>query len=188
MASIEIDEAAVDLSVVLPFCWQQLGLQGLACLATSSKQLSDACISTARRYALSLLLDTLQGGEAVESVTAAAPDLPQQNAVEQHLCTQAVSWLLYTAPAVATAAAGAADRLVHMPEVPFDCALQLVAVGVCFSCAQLLEAAHSMVAGVEVWVQAQQQLGLHTDIPAEAVDLCCDVISIYQLVSQIGSC
>jgi hypothetical protein len=37
------------------------------------------------------------------------------------------------------------------------------------SYAQLLAAANSMVAGVEVWVQAQQQLGIQTDIPAAAV-------------------
>uniref|UniRef100_A0A383VCX7 Uncharacterized protein n=1 Tax=Tetradesmus obliquus TaxID=3088 RepID=A0A383VCX7_TETOB len=30
-----------------------------------------------------------------------------------------------------------------------------------------------MLAGVEVWVQAQQQLGIRTDIPAVAVSICC---------------
>jgi hypothetical protein len=39
--------------------------------------------------------------------------------------------------------------------------------------AQLLAAAHSMVAGVEVWVQAQQCLGVHTNIPALAAAICC---------------
>jgi hypothetical protein len=38
---------------------------------------------------------------------------------------------------------------------------------------QLLAAAHSMVAGVEMWVQAQQQLDVHTDIPALAAAICC---------------
>jgi hypothetical protein len=30
-----------------------------------------------------------------------------------------------------------------------------------------------MVAGVEVWVEEQQQLGIQTDIPAAAVAICC---------------
>jgi hypothetical protein len=42
--------------------------------------------------------------------------------------------------------------------VPLNWALQLVAAGVRFSYAQLLAAANSMLAGVEVWVQAQQKL------------------------------
>jgi hypothetical protein len=43
--------------------------------------------------------------------------------------------------------------------------------------AQLLEAARKLVAGVEVWVQAQQQLGVPTDIPAAAEAMCCSSIS-----------
>jgi O-succinylbenzoate synthase len=39
--------------------------------------------------------------------------------------------------------------------------------------AQLLDAANSMVAGMEVWVQAQQALAIETDIPAVAVGVCC---------------
>jgi hypothetical protein len=47
--------------------------------------------------------------------------------------------------------------------------------------AQLLSAASSMVAGVEVWVEAQQQLGLASDIPAAAVAICCgqDWVSVH---------
>jgi hypothetical protein len=74
------------------------------------------------------------------------------------------------------------QRLLHVPHVPLQHAQQLVAAGVHISYAQVLEAASSMVAGVEVWVQAQQQLKsrnkkkrLHDlyDIPAEAVAICC---------------
>jgi hypothetical protein len=36
----------------------------------------------------------------------------------------------------------------------------------------LTEAANAMVAGVEVWLQAQQQLGVETDVPAAAVVMC----------------
>jgi hypothetical protein len=52
-------------------------------------------------------------------------------------------------------------------------AKQLVAAGMRITLAQLLDAANSMVAGVEVWVRAQQALGITTDIPAPAVAICC---------------
>jgi hypothetical protein len=65
------------------------------------------------------------------------------------------------------------EQLLAMPNVPLDVAKQLVSAGMRVSYAQLLAAAHSMVAGVEVWVQAQQQLGIQTDLPAAAVAICC---------------
>jgi hypothetical protein len=86
---------------------------------------------------------------------------------EQH--KQAVVWLLLAAPAVATTA----DRLSHVLNMTTGWALQLVKAGVRITYAQLLAAARSMVAGVEVWVQAQQQLAVHTDIPDLAVAVCC---------------
>jgi hypothetical protein len=52
-------------------------------------------------------------------------------------------------------------------------AKQLVKAGVRITYAQLLAAANSMVAGVEVWVQAQRELGIQTDIPDLAVTVCC---------------
>jgi hypothetical protein len=88
---------------------------------------------------------------------------------EQH--RQAVVWLLRAAPAVA-AAAPTADLLSNIPSVQIGWSLQLVAAGVRIRYAQLLAAARSMVAGVEVWVQAQQQLGIQTDIPELAVAVC----------------
>jgi hypothetical protein len=42
------------------------------------------------------------------------------------------------------------------------------------SYAQLLDAANSMVAGVEVWVQAQQQGQVESDIPEVAAAICCE--------------
>jgi hypothetical protein len=59
-----------------------------------------------------------------------------------------------------------------MPAVPVDMAMILVAAGVRTSYAQLIAAANNMVAGVEVWVQAQQQLEVDSDIPAVAQAIC----------------
>jgi hypothetical protein len=66
-----------------------------------------------------------------------------------------------------------AAELSHAPYVPLEYAKELVSAGVRISYAQLLAAANSMVAGVEVWVQAQQQLNIQTDIPALAAKICC---------------
>jgi hypothetical protein len=87
---------------------------------------------------------------------------------------QAVQWLLLHTPEAA-AAAGVADHALHVPAVPLHCANQLLTAGMTFTYAQLLHAAHSMVAGVEVWVQAQRELGLQTDIPQVAFDICNQV-------------
>jgi hypothetical protein len=57
--------------------------------------------------------------------------------------------------------------------VALERAEQLVAAGMRITYAQLLAAADNMVAGVEVWVQAQQALGITTDIPAVAAAVCC---------------
>jgi hypothetical protein len=72
------------------------------------------------------------------------------------------------------AAADVTDRLLNLPAVPLDMAKRLISAGLRITYVQLLAAANSMVAGVEVWVQAQQQLGVQTDIPAAAVAICCD--------------
>jgi hypothetical protein len=62
---------------------------------------------------------------------------------------------------------------VKLHNVPWDWAMILVAAGVRISWAQLLDAANSKVAGVEVWVQVQQQRRVHMDIPPAAVIICC---------------
>ncbi|KAF6247231.1 hypothetical protein COO60DRAFT_1649584 [Scenedesmus sp. NREL 46B-D3] len=51
--------------------------------------------------------------------------------------------------------------------------MRLLSAGMRIIYAGLLKAAGDMVAGVEVWVQAQQQLGIQSDIPALAVAVCC---------------
>uniref|UniRef100_A0A383VP62 Uncharacterized protein n=1 Tax=Tetradesmus obliquus TaxID=3088 RepID=A0A383VP62_TETOB len=76
----------------------------------------------------------------------------------------------------AAAAAGVAERALQIPAPPLQWAKQLLAAGVTVTYAQLIHAAHSMVAGVEVWVQAQQELGLQTDVPEAAVVICCPSI------------
>jgi hypothetical protein len=70
-------------------------------------------------------------------------------------------------------AADVAERMLNLPSVPMNMALQLVSAGVRISYAQLLAAANRMVAGVEVWVQAQQQLNTPGDTPRAAVAICC---------------
>jgi hypothetical protein len=105
------------------------------------------------------------------------------------LQVHAVAWLLRAALAKAAsdeaAECGASDEAVEcvasdeavecvlcMPAVPEQAAVQLVEAGMQVSFAQLLSAADRMVKGVEVWVLAQQQLGVQTDVPEDAVDIC----------------
>jgi hypothetical protein len=107
------------------------------------------------------------------------------DAAEEDQRLQPVMWLLYVAPRVSTNALAAADvlqRLLHLPHVPLQQAQQLVAAGARIPYAQLLAAAHSMVAGVEVWVQVQQVMGLSTDVPVASVAVCCQQswVSLHQ--------
>jgi hypothetical protein len=129
-----------------PMLCTVLGLRGMACLAASSSSLTDAC----------------------ESIIRLQPHEWMQLAVKSAQAAQ-LRWVLKAAPA---AVAGAAERLVRMPGVQLHMAKVLIAAGVCISYAQLIAAANKMVAGVEVWVQAQQQLGVDSDIPAVAEDIC----------------
>jgi hypothetical protein len=92
----------------------------------------------------------------------------QHTEQELHMQAQAAGWLaavlLRARPATATAVA---ETMLRFPSVPLCTAKQwvdMVAAGMRVTYAQLLAAAHSMVAGVEVWVQAQQQQGIVTDI------------------------
>jgi hypothetical protein len=102
----------------------------------------------------------------------------KQYGQQQH--KQAVWWLaallLRRAP---DAAADVAEWLLNLPLVSRQVAEQLVGAGMRVTYAQLLASVNKMVAGVEVWVQAQQQLGIQTDIPAAAVAICCgkDLVS-----------
>jgi hypothetical protein len=169
--------AAGDLVDVLPYLGRALGLQGLACLAGSSRQFRQACIDLAEQTAYVLLLEALppvKPSNTLAAVAKAAAAVPAPSAADQRL--QPVLWLVHVAPSVAASALAAADvlqRLMHLPHVPLQHAQQLVAAGVRMPYTQLLSAARSMVAGVELWVQSQQQLGVASDIPAAAVAICC---------------
>jgi hypothetical protein len=162
-----------DILHACPRLCLHLGVQGLACLGASSKRLKLSCHAAASCNAISLLepaLDAARHGQLLE----------------QH--KQAAVWLvaLLQQDCKPTTAADVAQQLLSLPSVPLDWALQLVAAGVCITYAQLLAAAHSMLAGVEVWVQAQQQLGVQTDVPAAAVAICCgdDWVSVWLLLSS----
>jgi hypothetical protein len=151
---------------VLPYLGKDLGLQGLACLASSSRQLSHNCIEVLKQNARVLLLDALpavradQGLAATAAAAAAAQPPAEEAAAAARKCLQPVFWMTkILPPCAASSALAAADvlqRLVHVPHVPLQQAQQLVAAGVHIPYAQLLAAASSMVAGVEVWVQALQ--------------------------------
>jgi hypothetical protein len=132
-----------------------LGLQGLACLAACSNSLRKGCLTCFKREALAL--------------TARAITTAEGKQQSQQL--QAVVWLLHQVPAAATAFLS--DLLIRLRYVPLQSAKALVAAGVRITYAQLLAAAYSMVPGVGVWVQAQHDLGVQTDIPCAAVEICC---------------
>jgi hypothetical protein len=99
--------------------------------------------------------------------------LETAGSTKQHKDHQALAWLaalvLRTQPDTAVKVA---QRLLALPAVPLDCATRLVTAGMRVAYAQLLAAADSMIAGAEVWVQAQQDLGIQSDIPPAAVAIC----------------
>jgi hypothetical protein len=160
-AAREIDET--QLCDVLDYCSKQLGLHGLACLAACSKQYKAASAATAGSAAGLFLKDAL-----IAAHTAGGAKYAASSSLEQHM--QAVTWLLRIVPS-ATTAATAAKRLLSIPNVPLPMAKQLVEAGVRMKFAQLTAAAEKMVPGVDVWVLAQRQQGVPTDIPGLAVSL-----------------
>jgi hypothetical protein len=147
--------AALDACPVL--C-SQIGLRGLACLSTCSRSIKDDVYTVLCRDEAFFLNSAIH---------TARED-------GQHKHYQAVAWLaallLSRAPATAP---DVMRQLLDLPAVPLGCAKQMVSAGLRISYAQLLGTAYSMVAGVEVWVQAQHQLGVQTDIPAVAAAICC---------------
>jgi hypothetical protein len=136
-----------------------LGLHGLACLAMSSKTLQQASHSVIRMNAREWLQPATKSADAaqVQSVLTAAP----------------------------AAVEAGTEHLPCMPGVPLNIAKILVTAGLRISHAQLTAAANSMAAGVEVWVEAQQQLGVDSDIPSIAAAICCRRASdmVYSWVS-----
>jgi hypothetical protein len=178
-ANTVADGALISLIDVLPYLGPVLGLQGLACLASSNRQLRQECNTFINENATCLLIGTLPAVKAEESLAAvakAAVHLPTAGAAGTAECLKPVMWLVWTSESAATSAFASADvlqRLLHLPHVPMQQAMPLVAAGVRISYQQLLAAARRMVTGVEVWVQAQQQLGIVSDLPAAAVAICC---------------
>jgi hypothetical protein len=156
---------------ILPYCCTQLGPIGLACLAATSKQLRTACTSIMQLDARRLLLGALDAAGAAVGPAASTGSAPVASSAA-YKSMQSVAWLLAAVTSLITAA-DVAERLVQTPSVSLACAVQLVAAGVRVSCKQLLAAANSTAPGVEVWVQAQEQLGVQTDIPAAAITICC---------------
>jgi hypothetical protein len=136
-----------------------LGLKGLACIAACSRE--HRCF--VQEYARSCCPGLLH----VELKAALNGDTQP----EQYM--PAVVWLALVARTTPKAAAVVAEKMLSMPSVPLSWAAQLVSAGMRISYAQLLSAVNRGVAGVEVWVQAQEQQGVVTDIPAPAVAICC---------------
>jgi hypothetical protein len=159
----EMDEGKiVEALHSCPLLCTILGLQGLACLSTVSNVLLNACAVIVCRSADELLTQTFK---------QLASGTPQQQQQQHKQQLSAVAWLLHAVPTAATEQLKV--QLLYVPVVPLQQAKALVAAGIRISYAQLLAVANSMVAGVEVWVQAQQQLGIQTDIPALANKICC---------------
>jgi hypothetical protein len=178
--TIHLERVAADMLHECPVLCEKLRLDGLARLATCSKALKSTVETVLVRYSFGLL---------DRALNTARQSAKQQN-------DQAVTWLagvlLGNSPALAV---DVTERLLQLPYVPLAIAKQLVAAGVRVTYAQLLAAAHSMVAGVEVWVQAQQRLGVYTDIPALAVAICCGedwvshgCIGRLQLAARLPGC
>jgi hypothetical protein len=101
-----------------------------------------------------------------------------QQQTAYHLQVHAVAWLLRAAP-VEAASPAAVDCVLCIPAVSQQAAVQMVEAGMRVSFAQLLRAADRVVEGVEVWGRAQQQLGVQTDIPEDAIDICRREVSVF---------
>jgi hypothetical protein len=188
---------------LLSCCSKELGVQDLARIAASSKSLREACIAIARRDMLQLLEAAVAQAAAAAAAMAADSALnsssydKDDDIFPEHACAycidntteaqtayerqvHAVAWLLRAAPAEAASDAAVECVLLRLPAVSQQTAVQLVTAGMRVPFAQLLSAAHSMVKGVEVWVLAQQQLGVQTDIPQDAVDICMGSFSVFK--------
>jgi hypothetical protein len=164
---VQAREAALPaICGVLTYCIKQLGLKGLACLAASSKQLRKASLAAVHSDTALLLVDTVK----VAATTAALVESKSKR-WDTYQQKKAVAWLQQAEPtAIKTAAtAQLQQQLLRVPGVPLWMAEQLVAAGFHVSFQQLTAAASSMVAGVEVWMQAHVHQGVKADFPIEAI-------------------
>jgi hypothetical protein len=158
-----------SLCDIITYCSKQLGLQGLACLAASSKQLRKASLAVVCSDAAFLLVDTVKAAAA----TAALYDESKYKNWHTYKHKKALAWLLQEDPtAVKTAAPVTVQLLLLVPCVPLHVAEQLVAAGMCVSFEQVCAAARSRVAGVEVWIQAHLHMAVTSDIPRSAIEMC----------------
>jgi hypothetical protein len=129
----EAVDTAAALQGVLPYLGRALGLQGLACLASSSRQMRRACFDLTEQDAKMLLLDALPpnpevGGLAADAEAATAAALISRSkaffggaAVSDDKRLQQVIWSFNVVPGVASSALSSADvlqRLLHFPHVP----------------------------------------------------------------------
>jgi hypothetical protein len=153
---------------VITYCSRQLGLQGLACLAASSKQLRKASLAAVNSDASFLLVDAVK---AAATTAALEESKAQRWHTYQH--KKALAWLLQADPtAVKAATTVTAQLLLLVPGVPLHVAEQLVAAGMQYSFEQICAAARSLVPGVEVWIQAHLHMGVTADIPRSAIEMC----------------
>jgi hypothetical protein len=159
----------------LPLCINQLGLQGLACLASCSKQLQRDCCVLLDTDATAALIGALQaagtaGAAAASHVGSTAEE--HENAVNSAI--NGLSWLLKIVQKEqhSELLAIASEHVVRYPAVAEWQAQQFCGIGVRIHHTQLLAAANSMVLGMEVWVKVQRQLDIKTDISAAAAAIC----------------
>jgi hypothetical protein len=153
-----------DLHYVLPYCVAHLDVRSLACLAASSRDLNSSCLAIIKSDAARLW------HRDMDAAAATATDNCPHAKLSTCVLRQAGAWLLRTL--LTAAATGIAERIIRLPAVPLHYAQQLVSASVRFNYQQLLAAARDMVPAVDVWVQAQQQLGIMTDIPAALYSVC----------------
>jgi hypothetical protein len=158
-----------------PLCIKQLGLQGLACLAACGKQLKRGCSDLLKTYATEALIGALEAAGAAKAAAASDVDsTAEQNAVNSAI--NGLSWLLKQVPKDqhAELLAVASEHVVLYPAVAQWQAHQFCRLGVRIHHTQLIAAANSMVLGVEVWAQTQQEFEIRSDISPAAVAICCN--------------
>jgi hypothetical protein len=80
-------DAAGALVVVLPYLGRALGLQGLACLATSSRQLRGECVEVAKQSAHVLLLKAMSPVKPLETFKQRAGSSSRSSSSCRHTTT-----------------------------------------------------------------------------------------------------
>lgn len=154
-------------------------------LSTSSKQCKQLCLSLIRGNAHRQLLAAVadikhQCAQFLTRPISVTDEVNKQWHLQHGLADcqlldrlkSSLRWLLAGLPPTAAAAPATAAALINTPTVPLFAAAMLVQAGVRISYMQLVDAARERVQGVEVWVEAQQQLGVVKNIPPAATAIC----------------